>query len=119
MRRILDLKTYLTQEHIMVTSRRRGQSAEDFELTRRNLSRRVRLRCQSHFAACRIVSQTNLLLTIAERYARVANAIFHNQIVPFPLKAPSFDALLYWHENADSDAANAWLRRQLLAASGT
>ena len=119
MRRILDLKTYLTQEHIMVTSRRRGQSAEDFELTRRNLSRRVRLRCQSHFAACRIVSQTNLLLTIAERYARVANAIFHNQIVPFPLKAPSFDALLYWHENADSDAANAWLRHQLLAASGT
>jgi DNA-binding transcriptional LysR family regulator len=116
--RVLDLKTFLAQEHIMVSSRRRGQSAEEFELTRRNLSRRVRLRCQSHFAASRIVSQTNLLLTIAERYARVANAIFHNQILPFPLKAPTFDALLYWHENADSDAANTWLRRQLLAASG-
>jgi DNA-binding transcriptional LysR family regulator len=116
--RVLDLKTFLAQEHIMVSSRRRGQSAEEFELTRRNLSRRVRLRCQSHFAASRIVSQTDLLLTIAERYARVANAIFHNQILPFPLKAPTFDALLYWHENADSDAANSWLRRQLLAASG-
>ena len=118
-KRVLDLKTYLAEDHIMVSSRRRGQSAEEFELTRRNLSRRVRLRCQSYFAACRIVSQTDLLLTMAERYARIANTIFHNQILPFPLKVPTFDGVLYWHENADSDAANTWLRRQLLAASGT
>jgi DNA-binding transcriptional LysR family regulator len=116
--RVLDLKTYLAQEHIMVTSRRRGQSAEEFELARRGLRRRVRLRCQSHFAACRIVSQTDLMLTIPERYARITNAIFRNRILPFPLNTPTFDGLLYWHENADADAANAWLRRQLLAASG-
>ena len=115
---ILDLRTYLVQEHIMVTSRRRGQSAEEFELARRGLRRRVRLRCQSHFAACRIVSRTNLLLTIPERYVRVANAIFRNRILPFPFKTPIFDGFLYWHENADGDAANSWLRRQLLAESG-
>jgi DNA-binding transcriptional LysR family regulator len=116
--KVLDLKAYLAQEHIMVTSRRRGQSAEEFELVRRGLRRRVRLRCQSHFAACRIVSQTDLLLAIPERYARITNKIFRNRILPFPLKTPTFDGLLYWHENADADAANAWLRSQLLAASG-
>jgi len=115
--RVLDLKTYLGQEHIMVSSRRRGQSAEEFELNRRGLRRRVRLRCQSYFAACRIVSQTDLLLTLAERYARITNAIFRSQLLPFPLRTPTFDALLYWHDNADDDAANAWLRRQLFAAS--
>jgi DNA-binding transcriptional LysR family regulator len=116
-RRTLDLKTYLAQEHIVVTSRRRGQSAEEFELGRTNLRRRVRVRCQTNFAACRIVSQTDLLLTIPERYARTTNAIFRNQILPFPLKAPTLDGLLYWHETADSDAGNAWLRNQLLAAA--
>lgn len=113
----LDLKTYLAQEHIMVTSRRRGQSVEDYELNRRNLHRRVRLRCQSHYAACRILSVTDLILTMSERYARVANASFRNQILPFPLKIPANDALLYWHQNTDGDAANRWLRTQLLAAS--
>ncbi|MGO9602603.1 MAG: LysR family transcriptional regulator [Candidatus Binataceae bacterium] len=117
-RRGLDLNTYLAQEHIMVTSRRRGQSVEEYELSRRDQRRRVRLRCQSHFAACRIVSRTDLLLTMAERYARVANAIFRNQILAFPLKTPRHDSLLYWHENADGDAANAWLRAELLSASG-
>ena len=32
--RRLTLKTYLAQEHISVSSRRRGLSAEDFELAR-------------------------------------------------------------------------------------
>jgi DNA-binding transcriptional LysR family regulator len=117
-RRVLDLKTYLAQEHIMVSSRRRGQSAEEFELNRHDLRRRVRLRCQSYFAACRTVSQTDLLLTLAEHYARIANAIFRNQMLAFPLRMPIFDGQLYWHDNADGDAANAWLRRQLLTASG-
>ena len=116
-RRVIDLKTYLAQEHIMVSSRRRGQSAEEFELNRRGLRRRVRLRCQSYFAACRIVSQTDLLVTLAERYALITNAIFRCQILPFPLRTSTSDALLYWHDNADDDAANAWLRRQLLTAS--
>ena len=57
-------------------------------------------------------------MTIPERYARITNAIFRNRTLPFPLKTPTFDGLLYWHENADADAANAWLRRQLLAPSG-
>ena len=47
------LDAYLAQEHIAVSSRRRGLSAEDFELGRHNLRRRVRLRCQNYFAACR------------------------------------------------------------------
>ena len=45
------LDAYLAQEHIAVSSRRRGLSAEDFELGRHNLRRRVRLRCQNYFAA--------------------------------------------------------------------
>jgi DNA-binding transcriptional LysR family regulator len=110
----LDLDTYLAQEHIAVSSRRRGLSAEDFELTRHNLRRRIRLRCQSYFAACRVVSETDLILTMPERYARILNTQFDNRLLAFPLQVPAFDSYLYWHANADADPANAWLRQQLL-----
>ena len=114
MRAKLDLDTYLAQEHIAVSSRRRGLSAEDFELGRHNLRRRIRLRCQSYFAACRVVSETNLILTMPTRYARILNAQSDNRLLPFPIKVPAYDSYLYWHANAEADPANAWLRQQLI-----
>jgi len=112
----LDLDTYLAEEHILVSSRRRGLSAEDFELARYNLRRRVRLRCQSYFAGCRTVSETDLLLTMPRRYASLLNAQFGNRLLPFPLEVPAYDTYVYWHATASGDPANAWLRRQLIAA---
>jgi DNA-binding transcriptional LysR family regulator len=112
----LDLETYLSQEHILVSSRRRGFGVEDYELSRLGLKRRIRLRCQHYFAACRVVSETDLILTMAERYARIVNRLFRNRVLPFPLDVPDYDGYLYWHENADADPANQWLRKQLVDA---
>ncbi|MBC7501941.1 MAG: LysR family transcriptional regulator [Herminiimonas sp.] len=110
----LDLSTYLAADHVLASSRRRGPGLEDFELSRLGLQRRIRLRCQHYFAACRVVSQTDLLLTMPERYARVASKQFGNQLLPLPLEMPAFDMYLYWHANVDNDPANAWFRQQLM-----
>src|SRR5690349_6121310 len=115
-KRELDLDTYLAQEHILVSSRRRGFGVEDYELSRHGWKRRIRLRCQHHFAACRVVSETDLILTMAERYARMVNRLFENRVLPFPLEVPDYDAYLYWHANADADPANRWLRKLLVEA---
>jgi DNA-binding transcriptional LysR family regulator len=112
----LDLDAYLKLEHIQTSSRRRGPGLEDFELSRLGLQRRIRLRCQHYFAACRVVSQTDLALTMPERLARVVNQQFGNQILPFPLQMPSLDIYLYWHANVDNDPASIWLRGQINAA---
>ena len=117
-RRRLDLDAYLAEEHIAVSSRRRGLTAEDFELGRHDLRRRVRLRCQDYFAACRVVGETDLVLTMPEWYARIINAQFGHRLLPFPLEVAEADLYLYWHANADADPANAWLRRELLRAAG-
>jgi DNA-binding transcriptional LysR family regulator len=117
-KRELDLETYLAQEHILVSSRRRGFGVEDYELSRHGLKRRIRLRCQHYFAACRVVNETDLILTMAERYARIVNRLFRNRLLPFPLEAPDYDAYLYWHANADADPANRWLRKRLMEAFG-
>ncbi|HUN53382.1 MAG TPA: LysR family transcriptional regulator [Candidatus Sulfotelmatobacter sp.] len=115
----LSLATYLRQEHVMVTSRRQGPGLEDLALSQSGARRRIRLRCRNYAAACRVVAGTDLVLTMAERYAGVLNAAYGNRIVPFPLRTPTLDACLYWHETADSDPANRWLRTLLLQAFRT
>jgi DNA-binding transcriptional LysR family regulator len=112
----LDLDTYLKQDHVLVSSRRTGPGLEDVELSRHGLQRRIRLRCQHYFAACRVVSQTDLVLTMPGHYARVANKQFGNQILELPLEMPPLDAYIYWHANVDKEPANQWLRGQLLKA---
>ncbi|MBR7747792.1 LysR family transcriptional regulator [Undibacterium baiyunense] len=111
---VLALDTYLQQAHVLVSSRRQGVGLEDFELNREGLRRQISLRCQHYFAACRVVSETDLLLTMPEQYASIANAQFMNRIDPFPLATQPIDAHLYWHSSADNDPANSWLREQLL-----
>lgn len=112
----MDLDSYLKQDHIQVSSRRSGPGLEDVELSRLGVQRRVRLRCQHYFAACRVVSLTDLVLTMPESYARIANRQYNNQILPFPLSVPMLDAYLYWHANVEQEPANRWLREQLIQA---
>jgi DNA-binding transcriptional LysR family regulator len=111
----LTLEQYLNHEHILVSSRRSGPGLEDVELSRLGVQRRVRLRCQHYFAACRVVSQTDFVLTMPERYARIANEHFGNRMLPFPLEKPTLDVHLYWHSNVENEPANRWLRKQLRA----
>jgi DNA-binding transcriptional LysR family regulator len=112
----LTLETYLKQEHVLVTSRRSGFGLADLEVARYGSHRRIRLRCQQNFAACRVVSETNLILTMPERYAKMANLPFNNQIIAAPFGGWSQDVYLYWHANVDRDPGNQWMRDQLVAA---
>ena len=109
----VSMENYLKHDHVLVSSRRSGPGLEDVELSRLGVQRRIRLRCQHYFAACRVVSQTNFILTMPERYARVANEHFGNRILPFPLEKPELDVHLYWHSNVENEPANKWLRKQL------
>jgi DNA-binding transcriptional LysR family regulator len=110
----LDLPTYLDLGHVVASSRRTGLSLEDQVLARRGLERQIRLRCQNYFAACRVVAETDLLLTIPEQSALVANDQFDNRILPLPFKVPTFDVYLYWHANVEDEPASRWLRAQVV-----
>ncbi len=116
MRTGFKLGTYLKEEHVMVTSRRKGAALEDFALSERGLRRRVRLRCRSHAAALRVVSETDLVLTLPERYARTLDHGGGTRILPLPIAMPTLEAYLYWHESVDADPANRWLRESLIRA---
>ena len=112
--RELDVETYLSQDHILVSSRRYGPSLVDAELNRKGKKRRIVLRCQNYFAGCRAASQTDMLLTMPERYAEMLNSRVENRLYPFPLKSlQTLDIHMYWHESADNDPPNRWLREEI------
>lgn len=112
----LSLQGYLAQEHVQVSGRRSGMSVEDFELAKVGLARRVRLRCQQYRVACQVVARTDMLATMAQRYAAVGNQSLRNQVFAFPTKLPRIDTFLYWHENTEQDPASRWFRKSIEAA---
>ncbi|OGB25498.1 MAG: LysR family transcriptional regulator [Burkholderiales bacterium RIFCSPLOWO2_02_FULL_57_36] len=112
----ISMAAYLEQDHILVSSRRLGPGIEDYELSRLGFQRSVKLRCQHYWTACKVVSASDMLVTMPERYARATNDPLENQIVPFPIDIPAHDIFLYWHASAENDHANRWLREQLVAS---
>lgn len=109
----LTLKSYLASKHIIVSSRRQGQGPEDIALARSGQSRNIAVRCQHISTAMQIVTNTDLLLTMAETYAQRANVLHGHQLVAAPFETPKIDTYLYWHSNSDHDQANSWLRKTI------
>ncbi len=114
--RPLTLDTYLAASHVMVSGRRQGLGLEDYELSRQGLRRQIGLRCRHYFAGCKVVSLTDMLLTMPEQYAQVANAQYDNVLHPFPLSPAQIDVHMYWHAAAESDPTNLWLRQRMVEA---
>lgn len=111
----LTTERYLESEHIAVASWRRGLSFEDLALGHLGLMRRVVQQCQNYQAASLVVAQSDLLLTMSRRHAELINTASANLILPMPLPLPSIGLSLYWHEAAEHDPANRWLREQVSA----
>lgn len=104
-------KQYLAAEHIVVSLRATGPSLVDYALSSVGLNRTIGLRCQHYFAACQVVSQSDMLLTMPKHYAKVLVQHFSNlELQPLPFETPNIDVYLYWHKNHDNDAGNAWFR---------
>ena len=113
----LGLASYLEQKHVLVSSRVSGPGLEDFELGRLGLQRRVGLRCQHFFSACRVVESSDMLLTMPETAAKMFSQVLDITTYPLPVELPGIDVHLYWHINVDKDPGNRWLRNKILMAS--
>lgn len=113
----LDLETYLSLDHVMVTSRPNGYGPEDIALSRLGKSRNIVVRCQQISTAMQIVNSSDLILTMAETFASRSTAMADNLIQPSPFGAPEIDTYLYWHSNSDSDQASQWFRKMIADAA--
>lgn len=114
-RRRLDRAAYLAAEHVVVSSRRTGPTLEDLLLGDRAW-RRVAVRCQRYEAACRIVADSDLLLTMPRRQAELRRRALGLRLYAPPVALPPARIHLYWWRDTGDRAASRWLRAQIVAA---
>lgn len=107
----LTLESYLSAGHIQISSRRNGLGYVDLALGKLGKQRRIALRSPHYLMAARVLLETNLLLTVPERFARQHEL----HVTELPLAdVPPLASHLYWHESTDQDPANRWMREQLI-----
>ena len=111
------MDSYLEARHVLVSSRTEGPGIEDFELSRFGVQRQIRLRCQHYYAACRVVENSDLLLTMPENYARIIAERANIRIMDPPADLPSIDVHLYWHKAYEREPALIWFREELHSIS--
>ncbi len=106
----LTLESFLSLQHIHVSSRRKGLGQVDLALLKYERERRIKLRVQHYRVAAAIVSTTDLALSLP-RFLAVK---YDLEILPLPFAAQELDFHLYWHRQADSDSSHRWLRESLI-----
>jgi DNA-binding transcriptional LysR family regulator len=107
----ISLDEYLGMTHIHISSRRNGLGHVDLALGKMGLQRKVALRSQHYLMASQVLQQTDMVMTVPERFARRHELNF----VSLPVKDVSpVETHLYWHESTDQDPANRWMREQMI-----
>jgi len=107
----LTLDDYLSLTHIHISSRRNGLGYVDLALGKMGIQRKIALRSQHYLMASQVLQQTDMVMTVPERFARRHALHF----VPLPLsELPNVETHLYWHESTDQDPANRWMREQMI-----
>lgn len=106
----LDLATYLAMGHVMASPRPAGLGIEDEALAAIGAERRIAIRCQHIDAACQVVAGSDLVLTTSQAQGEVVRRAADLQVLPLPIDVPPRALQLLWHEAAERDPGNAWLR---------
>lgn len=115
--RALTLDDYCAAEHLLVSFSGRPNGLMDQALAALGRRRRIVLIVNQFFTAGRVVTQSDLLTVLPERF--VAATGYADQLVtrelPFAMDAVSVQML--WPVRLDPDAAQRWLRQHLLDAA--
>ncbi|TRX76457.1 LysR family transcriptional regulator [Pseudomonas mangiferae] len=107
----LTLDEYLSLTHIHISSRRSGLGYIDLALGKMGIQRRIALRSQHYLMASTVMHNTDMAMTVPERFARRHD--LHHVALPVN-DVPALETHLYWHESTDQDPANRWMREQII-----
>ena len=83
----------------------------DLALGKMGIQRKIALRSQHYLMASQVLQQTDMVMTVPERFARRHELHWFHLPVN---NVPPVETHLYWHESTDQDPANRWMREQMI-----
>ena len=111
----LDLDTYLSLNHIHISSRRGGLGQVDLALGKMGKRRKISLRTQHYLATPELVMRSDLALTVPRVFADFVVSRLPVKYLQLPFEVPNLETYLYWHESTDQDQSNRWMRELILS----
>ena len=114
----LDLDNYLLRPHISVSVDGCSNGEIDRLLRDEGLQRRIAVSVPHWRTAPSMISNTDLILTVATR--TLDNALLEEELVSLspPLPIPPFPFVQLWHNRFGEDPAHRWLREQVRQVVG-
>jgi DNA-binding transcriptional LysR family regulator len=117
--RRLTLRRYLEFQHILVELREGQQVLVDRALSQLGAKRRVALTLPFFVPAIFAVAQTDLILTVPRKLAKITAAMAGVHVVEAPPEIKSFPYFMAWHPRLTNEPAHKWFREQLRSAVRT
>lgn len=110
----LSLERYVALRHIAVTISGMGESSIDIALSSLGLTRHVALRVPHFLAGAILVADSDMVLTLPARLARLLAKRLPLALLDLPLQVAPLSPAMIWHERFHGDPAHVWVRQQLV-----
>ncbi len=107
----IDIDTYNTLDHIMISFGDVEFSRLDADLEARGLRRRIKVRVPLYTAAQSIAAQTDFVHTMPRILLPSAAKHYDFKVSELPTESPTRDYYFVWNRARTSDPALAWLRQ--------
>jgi DNA-binding transcriptional LysR family regulator len=107
------LEDYLAASHLLVSPREDRTGRVDLFLAQQNLQRHIALTVPHFLVAPFILSNTNLIATLAERVVRTYAEALALKVLPLPFELSGFSVSMLWHTKNNNDPAHLWLRTMM------
>jgi len=112
--RPMDLDTYCSARHLLVSFSGRPYGFVDEALASIGRQRRIVLTVNQFFTAGRVVVNSDLLTVLPRHFVPTTGMADQLVLRDLPLEVPPVHVEALWHRRLDQDPAHQWLRQQLL-----
>lgn len=108
----IDRREFETRSHVVIAGGTEDQIADYLE--KQGVRRKVAIIAPGYFSAARIVSQSELILSLPEALANSACGMFPLVAAELPVIAPEVSLSLSWHARRSDDPLHRWARELLI-----
>lgn len=113
----ISLKLFLKLQHAVIFLHKDTFPVDsvDQRLFELGEKRKITFMTQRTSTLAEVISKTNLIGTIVERYAKSYSILHDLQVLKLPFEMSTFQMTLYWHARVNHDPANIWLRNEFIS----
>ncbi|MEA3436876.1 MAG: LysR family transcriptional regulator [Thermodesulfobacteriota bacterium] len=114
----ISLKLFLKLQHAIIFLHKDTFPGDSVDQRLHELckKRKIKFMTQRTSTLAEVISKTNLIGTMVERYAKSFSILHGLQVLELPFNMSTFQMTLYWHARVNHDPANIWLRNELIKA---